>query len=53
MKKIYTSSLFLHNVKNIKKSSKMGFLGGPKKVPFLGHFGVPYIRENEAGLAGA
>jgi hypothetical protein len=50
MKKIYTLALFLRNAKNIKKSSKKGFLGGLKKGPFLGHFGAPYIRENVADL---
>jgi hypothetical protein len=50
MKKIYTLALFLRNAKNIKKSSKKGFLGGLKKGPFLGHFGAPYIRENVADM---
>ena len=44
---------FSRNVKNIKKSSKIGFLGGPKKGSKMAVFGPRYIRRNDPVLAGA
>ena len=44
---------FSRNVKNIKKSSKIGFLGGPKKGSKMAVFGPRYIRRNDPDLAGA
>ena len=52
-KKILYIMTFSRNVKNIKKSSKMGFLGGLKKGPKMAVFGPRYIRRNDPDLAGA